>query len=69
MPYWALVCGNKSVTGLYEKSNLIYKCGKLHPVVSVDLPSGSNADTGRAMGIAVKADIAVSFFIGLKQGF
>ena len=57
---------NKSVTGLYEKAILSINAAS-HPVVSVDLPSGLNADTGRAMGIAVKADITVSF-IGLKQG-
>ena len=54
------------MTGLYEKAILSINAAS-HPVVSVDLPSGLNADTGRAMGIAVKADITVSF-IGLKQG-
>ena len=57
---------NKFVTGLYEKAILLMNASN-HPVISVDLPSGLNADTGRAMGIAVKADITVSF-IGLKQG-
>ena len=40
-----------------------------HPaaVLSLDIPSGLHADTGREMGIAVKADLTVSF-IGLKQG-
>ncbi len=37
------------------------------PVVAVDIPSGINADTGRIMGCAVKADKTVSF-IALKQG-
>jgi NAD(P)H-hydrate epimerase len=37
------------------------------PVVSVDIPSGLCADTGRALGCAVKADLTVSF-IGLKRG-
>ena len=37
------------------------------PVLSLDIPSGLNADTGAVMGIAVKADVTVSF-IGLKQG-
>jgi NAD(P)H-hydrate epimerase len=36
-------------------------------VISVDIPSGLNADTGAVMPIAVKADYTVSF-IGLKQG-
>ncbi len=37
------------------------------PVLSLDIPSGLHADTGRVLGIAVKADLTVSF-IGLKQG-
>lgn len=36
-------------------------------VLALDVPSGLHADTGRAMGVAVKADLTVSF-IGLKQG-
>ena len=36
-------------------------------VLALDVPSGLNADTGRAMGGAVKADLTVTF-IGLKQG-
>ncbi|NNE38682.1 MAG: NAD(P)H-hydrate epimerase, partial [Gammaproteobacteria bacterium] len=37
------------------------------PVISVDIPSGLNADTGAVMGNAVKADCTVTF-IGQKQG-
>ncbi len=37
------------------------------PTLALDLPSGLNADTGRVMGEAVRADETVSF-IGLKQG-
>lgn len=37
------------------------------PVISVDIPSGLNADTGAVMGCAVRANWTVSF-IGLKQG-
>jgi len=37
------------------------------PVVAVDIPSGLHSDTGRILGVAVEADITVSF-IALKQG-
>lgn len=37
------------------------------PVLSLDIPSGLNADTGCTMGCAVKADATMTF-IGLKQG-
>ena len=38
------------------------------PVLSVDIPSGLNADSGEAMGIAVRADLTVA--LGLpKKGF
>lgn len=37
------------------------------PVLSLDIPSGLNADTGRVMGVCVKASATLSF-IGPKQG-
>lgn len=37
------------------------------PVLSVDIPSGLNADTGRVMGTAVKADLTVTLIAG-KRG-
>ncbi|APC16239.1 bifunctional ADP-dependent (S)-NAD(P)H-hydrate dehydratase/NAD(P)H-hydrate epimerase [Pseudomonas frederiksbergensis] len=37
------------------------------PVVSVDIPSGLCADTGRVLGVAVRADLTVTY-IGLKLG-
>jgi len=37
------------------------------PVTAVDIPSGLCADTGRTLGVAVRADLAVTF-IGLKVG-
>ncbi|MFC5706499.1 bifunctional ADP-dependent NAD(P)H-hydrate dehydratase/NAD(P)H-hydrate epimerase [Aeromonas eucrenophila] len=37
------------------------------PVLAVDLPSGLNADTGRAMGALVRATRTLTF-IGIKQG-
>lgn len=37
------------------------------PVLSMDVPSGLNADTGSVMGVAVCADVTVSF-VGHKRG-
>ncbi|MFU8837710.1 MAG: NAD(P)H-hydrate dehydratase [Thiohalomonadaceae bacterium] len=37
------------------------------PVIAADIPSGLSADTGCALGSAVRADVTVSF-IGLKRG-
>jgi len=36
-------------------------------VLAVDIPSGLCSDTGRVLGVAVKADLTVTF-IGLKRG-
>jgi hydroxyethylthiazole kinase-like uncharacterized protein yjeF len=37
-------------------------------VLAVDIPSGLDCDTGEVLGVAVRADVTVSF-IGLKPGF
>lgn len=37
------------------------------PVISVDIPSGLSADTGAVLGLAVEAEVTVTF-IALKQG-
>ena len=37
------------------------------PVLSLDIPSGLHADTGRALGVCVNATLSISF-IGLKRG-
>ncbi len=37
------------------------------PVVAVDIPSGLSADTGRILGVSVRADLTVTY-IGLKLG-
>ena len=37
------------------------------PVAAVDIPSGLGADTGHCLGVAVRADLTVTF-IGLKMG-
>jgi hydroxyethylthiazole kinase-like uncharacterized protein yjeF len=38
------------------------------PVLAVDMPSGLDCDTGEPLGIAVRADVTVSF-VALKPGF
>jgi hydroxyethylthiazole kinase-like uncharacterized protein yjeF len=45
-----------------EQINAIKK-----PVLSIDVPSGIDADTGNVMAVAVKADVT-STFLGNKQG-
>jgi hydroxyethylthiazole kinase-like uncharacterized protein yjeF len=57
---------DRPVTGLYAEAIAAINRSGL-PVIAVDIPSGLNADTGNAMGCAVKADCTVTF-IGLKQG-
>lgn len=37
------------------------------PVLALDIPSGLNADSGAVMGIAVRADLTITF-VGLKGG-
>jgi len=57
---------NRQVSGIYAEA--IAEINKTSSaVISVDIPSGLNADTGGVMGCAVKAQWTVSF-IGLKQG-
>jgi len=51
---------NTPVHGLYASAvEWINSAGK--PVLSIDIPSGVNADSGRIMGIAVKASLTVTF--------
>ena len=54
------------VSGTWAKAiETINRCPA--PVVSVDIPSGLHAGSGAVLGVAVRADITVSF-IGLKVG-
>jgi NAD(P)H-hydrate epimerase len=38
------------------------------PVLSVDIPSGLDCDSGEALGTAIKADCTVTF-VAVKKGF
>jgi len=57
---------DRQVTGAYAEA-IEFINNSSASVVAVDIPSGLNADTGNAMGCAVKADCTVTF-IALKQG-
>lgn len=51
---------DREVTGLYgEVIRMINESGK--PVLSLDIPSGVQGDTGRIMGSAIAADYTVTF--------
>ena len=56
----------REVHGAYAQAVQIINDCKCS-VISVDIPSGLNADTGKIMACAVKADVTVTF-IALKQG-
>lgn len=55
-----------SVQGLYAEAIAAMNASGL-PIVAVDIPSGLCADTGQILGIAVRAQLTVSF-VGLKLG-
>jgi NAD(P)H-hydrate epimerase len=50
----------RTVEGVYKEAIEKVNDSKAH-VVAVDIPSGINADDGRVMGCAIKADITVTF--------
>ncbi len=56
----------REVTGLWRQ--LIERINAHEaPVFALDIPSGLHADTGAVMGVAVRADVTITF-IALKQG-
>ncbi len=57
---------NAPVTGLYLETIKVMNNSRV-PILSVDVPSGLNADTGKAMGAAVRAKRTVTF-VGMKKG-
>lgn len=58
---------NREVTGEYKAIIDAINNIKRTPVFSLDVPSGLHADTGNAMGVAVRATICLSF-MGLNKG-
>lgn len=51
-----------------EVADLIQQINRSHrPVLAVDIPSGLCSDTGAVLGVAVRAELTVTF-IALKQG-
>ena len=58
---------NRNVVGEYKDAIDAINENKRTPVLSLDIPSGLHADTGSAMGTAVKATICLSF-MGLNKG-
>jgi hydroxyethylthiazole kinase-like uncharacterized protein yjeF len=58
---------NREVTGEYKAVIAAINQTKRSPVLSLDIPSGLHADTGSALGLAVKATITLSF-VGLNLG-
>ncbi len=55
-----------AIAAVIEQINRLHNSGA--HVLSVDLPSGLDCDSGKPLGAAVRADTTVTF-VGLKQGF
>jgi len=58
---------NREVTGEYKRMIDAINQARRTPILSLDIPSGLHADTGNALGVAVKATISLSF-MGLNKG-
>lgn len=57
---------DREVSGLHREAITLINRQQA-PVLSLDIPSGLHADSGNALGVAVRATKTVTF-IGLKQG-
>jgi len=58
---------NRKAEGIYGRAiEAVNGCPA--PVISVDVPSGMNSDTGETYGCCIKADVTVTFQL-LKKGF
>lgn len=57
---------NRDLVGVWRQIVEQINSSKI-PVLSIDIPSGIDPDSGNVYGIAVKASITITF-IGLKQG-
>ncbi len=51
---------NKDIDGEYKKITELVNSLNI-PIVSVDLPTGINGDTGKIMGVCVKANLTITF--------
>lgn len=58
---------DREVTGIHAAAIEAINEHRRIPVLSLDIPSGIHADTGRALGTAVRASITLSF-LGLNKG-
>jgi NAD(P)H-hydrate epimerase len=57
---------DRPLTGVFEAAALAINARDV-PVLSLDLPSGLDADAGESLGTAVEADVTITF-VGLKPG-
>lgn len=57
---------DREITGIWRAAIETLNASAAH-VLAIDLPSGLHADSGRVLGVAVRADLTVTY-IGLKPG-
>lgn len=58
---------DREVSGRYADAISAINTSLKAPVLSLDIPSGIHADTGSALGVAVRASVTISF-LGLNKG-